>query len=256
MKSLCPLKGGLLCLIIVLFALPAGATTIRTARSDTTKIEGKDVTIEVVNGKVFVNGQEIDDKDNFVYKIDDGDGDEDVFYGKPHRTMRFMTSDATKFGDMDKDDDDEDVEMLDDGVKVRKFKMRMPEHNVWVDRDMDGMMDRLNDRDDNVFLFRHGDMDAMEMSPEIMKMEREAAQMSRRARHAEGKDRDKIQSDLKQKLGEIFEQKMEAQKTYLDRLRSSLDKGRNKLDERKKLRDKIIDRRLRQLMGDEDVLDW
>ncbi len=250
------LRGGLMLLLILPFLAPASASAMQSSRADTVKVEGKDVSIEVVNGKVWINGEEVDDKDHFVYKIEgSGDRDEDVFVAGPRRRMRFMTRDAEGLGVVD---EDEDFEALDgdDRIMVKKFKMRMPDHAMWKDREKGFMAGGPMDMDENVFVMRHGNRDDMEFSPEIMKMEHEAAEMARKARKAEGKDREKIQSELKKKLADIFAKKMEIREERLEALRSELEEGRKTFDERRKSSDKIIDRRLKVLMGDDDVLDW
>lgn len=67
-----------------------------------------------------------------------------------------------------------------------------------------------------------------------------------------GSERDELVSELRSLLGEAFELKQQNRRREIAQLESELKALQHRLQERESLRDKIIDRRLRQLVGTDD----
>lgn len=93
-------------------------------------------------------------------------------------------------------------------------------------------------------------------SAETIKLERATRVLARKARDAEGAERDRLERELREKLMETLDAKLEARSERIARLEEQLNEERSVLETRRNSRDAIVDRRLRELLGEEDVLDW
>ncbi|GEM_PF-4665007 len=93
-------------------------------------------------------------------------------------------------------------------------------------------------------------------SRKIAGLERESRQLAREARRAEGAERRQLEAQLRSKLEEIFTEKLEVRRKHIQRLEERLQEQRSQLQEREQKRNEIIDRRYRQLLGEDDALDW
>ncbi len=90
----------------------------------------------------------------------------------------------------------------------------------------------------------------------LSELERESRELARRAREAEGTDRERLEADLRRKLDEVFDAKLELRRQRIERLEERLRTEREHLRAREEARADMIDRRLRTLMGEEDLLEW
>ncbi|RMF61767.1 MAG: hypothetical protein D6746_05070, partial [Bacteroidetes bacterium] len=117
------------------------------------------------------------------------------------------------------------------------------------------------------FRFFHGlpdedDVDVVLEAPgrvrdeEVIRMEREAERMARALRRAEGEDRKRQEEALRQKLEEIFERKMQLSEERLNELQEALKEARKQLEARRRARSEIIERRLKELLGERDLFAW
>ena len=91
---------------------------------------------------------------------------------------------------------------------------------------------------------------------EVAELERESRELAERARRADVQEKAEIEADVRQKLAEIYEKKIEIRREQVERLEERLQDEREKLDRRLEAREQMIERRLRMLMGEEDVMDW
>jgi hypothetical protein len=91
---------------------------------------------------------------------------------------------------------------------------------------------------------------------EIARMEHEARRLAREARNASGAERSRLQQDLRESLDEIFDLKLDQRRLRVERLTEELEKQRNLLGQRSSARQEIIQRRINELMGEGDALDW
>jgi hypothetical protein len=97
---------------------------------------------------------------------------------------------------------------------------------------------------------------AAEQSTETIQLERESMELARRARAAEGAERAQLEQELRAKLEEAFQAKLEVREERVQRLEDQLNEQQNLLEERRRNQNEIIERRLNDLMGQEDALDW
>ena len=61
---------------------------------------------------------------------------------------------------------------------------------------------------------------------------------------------------LEEVLGQIFDMKLAEQRKRIDKMSGELDDLQQRLQERTSSRERIIERRLRELKGERDTLDW
>ncbi len=89
----------------------------------------------------------------------------------------------------------------------------------------------------------------MDVDDDVRQLELEAQRLARAVRGAEGDERTRLNDELAEKLGEIFDHKQELRQEEIDRLQSQLDKAVGKREEREGIREEIIRRRMDQLIG-------
>ena len=90
-----------------------------------------------------------------------------------------------------------------------------------------------------------------ERAGELMRMEQETHRLARQVRRAEGAERAELERELRERLAELLERQ-----ERVEALERTLDEERETLRERRRNRDEILERRLRDLLGEGDVLDW
>ena len=91
---------------------------------------------------------------------------------------------------------------------------------------------------------------------EVRRMEREVHTLAQRVRRAEAAERPALEQELQAKLDALFEQKMELRAERIERLEAELQQQRERYDARRRAQGEIVERRLRELLGEKDVLDW
>ncbi len=215
------------------------------AARDTITVKGEGLTVQVIDGKVFVNGEEVEEGASLVFENDDddlhvfmnpkhgrfGDGHAFAFRFRPDEEREHFRA---FFGD------DPDVER---GIRREHFVGPMMNERVRF----------FGDDDDG---FEGEDAFTEYADPEVREMEREASRLAREVRRAEGDEREQLEAELQEKLEAIFERKMELREKRVERLEESLEEARSRLEERRKAREEIIRRRLRDLLGEDDLYEW
>lgn len=252
----------------LLAAVMLVAVAVNNAVAQDWRNDSKDkrsVKIEMRDGKVWVNGDELpegtdlkeylkengyddldvsmdgrfritDDDGNWSVRIDrDGDG--------PH---------GMRFGNVffDRDDDDNNGFAFRFGDKDNVF-FRSPNHAFDLDalNDIDVNLEGLSHLGPNVFGY-------MTSSPELMKKERESRDLARRVRNAEGSERAELERELDTLLADIFAEKMDLRRERAEKLRERLAEQDAAINERQRNRDDIIARRKAELLGEKDRFDW
>ncbi len=87
-------------------------------------------------------------------------------------------------------------------------------------------------------------------------MESDLDQLARQYRNATPANQESIGRTLTQKLTEVFEARHQEQVSRADKLRAELQQTQELLDKRVQLKSKIIERRLKELTGQQDELSW
>lgn len=93
-------------------------------------------------------------------------------------------------------------------------------------------------------------------TPELMEQEAETQRLARRVREAEGAERERLEAELRTALDDLFEAKMALRAERIDELEAELTERREQYEARRAEQDAIVERRLRDLLGEDDVLDW
>lgn len=242
-------------LLLCLLASPALAQNRRLApdRDDTMTVRDKKVTIEMKDGKVTVNGQPVDpEEDRFIVRVDP-DGEEFIVFMDEGGPFRY------RFGPRAFSWDDDDTP----GDVLRRFRLENPHFNMTIPRfEMELARPYMAP---SVDLFRwDGDgpgrqrffLRSLEDNVEIARMEREAWELARKARRAEGDEKTRLEQELRSKLDQIFDQKLQLQQQRLEELEGDMQEQRSNLEERRRSRDQIIQKRQRELLGEEDAYEW
>ena len=183
---------------LMLFVVPAFAHPAFVPAPDTIIVRGNGLTVEVIDGKVFVNGDEVKEGSELVFEGDDDvawvdDDDVQVFVKK---RMRAPDGNAFAFR----------VGPGEVRERVRKFI----DDDVHVDREivrervpapmMKHRMLFLGDEDED---FEIEEFAGAFADAEVWEMEREASRLAREARRAEGDEREKLEKELEKKLEAI-----------------------------------------------------
>lgn len=95
----------------------------------------------------------------------------------------------------------------------------------------------------------------MDERREIARLETEARDLARRARSASGAERAEHEANLRTTLDELLDRRLDLERQRVDRLEADADERRERLERRQANRAEILERRFRDLMGDDD-LDW
>jgi len=106
-------------------------------------------------------------------------------------------------------------------------------------------------------MLRQMNPDEFKREKEIHHFEFRSQDLSRRIREAgKGPEKEKLVKDLTGVVGQLFELREKQRAEEAARIEQELQKIRSLLEERRKNRDLIIERRVKQLMGEEDTLNW
>ena len=247
--------------------------------------EGEDdntVVVEVdENGTVTVNGKVVEGDGTVTIKMKDGDNEtvrvfsrsggnlgssfNRLHRGEAGRLLRRLEREAGHAnGNVYVYRGDEDEEDGSDRVFNRLF--RGNGNAFWMD-DEDGAFNfevYTGDGVENVFgnrmrlggpSFESG-QEQLKGRMEIMKLEREAMELAQQARRASGDERVQLEADLDAQLDAIFERKMELRQAEIDALEQRLAEERAAYQKRTAERDRMIERRKKELLGERDALDW
>lgn len=173
-------------------------------------------------------------------------------------------------------DEDGKVVVIDDdqdGHRVIRKKMMHPGHgervNVFRMKDMDdefmwrGVGPDAHEAMEHARRMRFEglgqdfefDFDFDHVNPEIMEMEAATRKLAREASRADGNAKAEKVRELEAKLSELFSKKLEMREKRVARLQERLEKERSALQQRQAERERIIERRKADLLGD-DALKW
>jgi len=205
-------------------------------RNDESGASGRTTIIIEEDGRVIVNGEEVERGASGVLRFDNGGAG--VVIVHPERRARIRASGGPvrhfridgegAFGE----DIVEDIRIMTD---------KLPLESIPFDR-FEPLLGEA------AFIARE--------SAEVIKLEREARELARKARRAEGAEREQLEQELRAKLMETLDAKLEARSERIERLEEHLQEERNILDARRNSREEIVSRRLRELLGEDDLLDW
>jgi hypothetical protein len=100
------------------------------------------------------------------------------------------------------------------------------------------------------------DPKAWERAQELRRLERESLDIADRARTAEPADRELAAKKLKETLDRLFDLREEAKARELEELKRRVADVEKQLEARKTAKERIVDRRKRELLGERLQDDW
>lgn len=232
----------LVAMTLLLFGAGSASAQPGERGRDTVRIEGSRIVIELDDdGRLVVDGRRLDGDGSYVFRVRRGDGGDTVvlhggeggglFAVRPGRAIRSFRS--APF--------DEEF----------TFSLDVP--NVWVEGDFDRAFGPLRDE---LRIRRLPFAERLKENAEVADLEHEARQLARDARRAEGAERQRLERELRTKLETIFDRKMTLRRERTEALERELQEERENLQARQSARQDMIERRMRELLGKDDALEW
>jgi len=103
---------------------------------------------------------------------------------------------------------------------------------------------------------REEDPEAFERAVRERGLERDAETLAREAEGLKGEPREKAIARLRKLLSEAFNMRQEEMRTEMHELEEALTRVKTLVEKRQKNRDLIIERRIKELTGELDHLEW
>jgi len=248
-------SAGLFAAAAALMAVPAIAqdAAISDETDDEVVVRGQRVTIEVDDeGRVLIDGERVsDDEGPIVLRVESDDGEVEIEAVGPRR-REFRVHRAPPVGEHVRHGDrvvirgDRDWPHV--AAFMNDFEFEMPDLPDLPD--MAPLMER--------FHLEIGDpmRASFREHREVAEQEREAREIARRARDAEGSERAELEAELQAKVNEIFDKKMELREEVISDLQEKVQEEQEELNRRREVRQEMIDRRMRTLLGEGDLMEW
>jgi hypothetical protein len=254
----------------ILAVLMTAALTSPTRAQNSEESSG--VTIEIRDGKVFVNGEEAGDTEDGKMVIEREDGEDlTVYFGGEGGRVWVGTN-----------DDDNELHFRGRTLFGRDgaFGFRMRDDDAELDPMDPSHGSMLMESSPNAFFFQDGAnlrerLEGLRGDPlsgaysvgranvwtdfpgtGVMKLEREISALARRVRHADEADRAQLETELDELIAEAFDNKLQAERERVSDMQQRLQEARERIDERASARDDIIARKKGTLLGKKDPLDW
>ncbi|MBI1933637.1 MAG: hypothetical protein HYS24_13990 [Ignavibacteriales bacterium] len=98
--------------------------------------------------------------------------------------------------------------------------------------------------------------DAREREKKIFELEVKTESLAAKYDAANKAEKEKIKSELKQQLSDLFNQKEEVRKQDVARLEQELKELKQSLQVRMQNKNEIINRRMQELLNEDEYLDW
>ncbi len=190
---------------------------------------GDSVHVMVNSGRVIINGKEVRPPDgSFAFRFE-GEGldslQRELREFRTHRLPRLRKEFERRFA------------FPDEAAEQRDLRFMGP---FFPGDEEDVIIRRYNARHDG----------------ELFRMEQETRDLARQAREADGSERRRLEEELQKKLETLFERKQEIRREALDRREEELQEERRTLDARERNRNKIVQERLRDLLGENKEMEW
>lgn len=222
-----------------LITLPA------SAQDDDVEVRAKRIVIELDDdGRVVVDGETLGDGDEpIILRVDPDAGEIEVESIGPRRQMVMGRADGPQRNRVFYRHRDDDLHTYLDDFDF-DFKFEMP--------DIPDVAPLLEGLRVEMGPFR----ESLEEHREVAELERESRELARSAREAEGDERRRLESDLRTHLNEIFDKKLQIRRNRIAELQERVAEERDQVERRRTAREEVVEKRLRTLMGEDDLLDW
>lgn len=252
--------------LVGLFVFPTDALHAQ----DRSKEDARTV-IEIKDGKVFLNGEEIaelEDSETPVLFKRSGDGEvenvwmagDDFFKQREAFTLRrgnknnqFQVRSAPRvFGYMSRDGGDVeyfDSDDMEDALAAGKRVQRQ-----YAEVMANNLAERAIEIESVVPGFQVA-FGSQRMSAQAREAEQRSREIARMIRRDEG-DRDELEAELDEVLGMVFDEKQATQQERIDEMRQKLTELEERLEQRQTDRSEIMLKRKNELLGQSSRYDW
>jgi len=215
--------------------------------------------INVVDGKVYVNGEMVAELDNAELPVFFKSGeisDKDMaYYSRSNAGGVFVLDDGGK------------VEFSGEDGEHKFGKMRFfssdnkgEGHAFGFTRKVgDGDFTAYNVRGDrhwNPFMSSEHNVLYDSESSEIRELELKSLEQARRIRAASDDDRENLEQELRDTLNMIFDLKLDATRERLNRMTAEFQELEARVTDRNASKEDIVSRRFSELVGERDALSW
>lgn len=244
------------CVLAVIFGLGMGLSAPAAAQvvapADTLRVQGRTVTLALdEDGRLLIDGRPARlDREPLVVMFD---ADDRVVVFGPDRVVRRRLHPGTPprvFFEADKADTvrfhlEQELEGLDETLSEMGERLK-----IELGPPMRGALEEAD------FFRRYFEGRDWGEQAGVVRMEQEAHRLAREARQAEGAERRRLERELREQLDALLDRKLTLREERIEHLMEEAEEQREQLRERRARRDEIIERRLRELLGEDDVLDW
>lgn len=154
---------------------------------------------------------------------------------------------------MDKKSEEQYLKTIDAATKAELEQIKEYDKEKYQELLMDAYFNSFNkpffriDKEESERLKRQEEMSKLEISTELLKQ---------KYLHASKGDKDNYKKTLSNLLYKLFDLKQQDKKNEIEELQSELEKLKKSISVRSKNRDKIVERRLQELIGEDDYLEW
>ncbi len=103
---------------------------------------------------------------------------------------------------------------------------------------------------------KHQDPETQKVLDEVKKLEKQAEEESKKLQGLSVEEKEKKIQEIKTLLGQIFDAKNSIREKELFQMQKEWEKHKEQLEKRRKNKDLIIERRLKEILGEEGEWDW
>lgn len=120
-----------------------------------------------------------------------------------------------------------------------------------------GMIFEAYERSQHLKKLKEVDPASYELEVKLMKLEEKTQTLAREIRAAKDNDaKEDGKRELRKALAELFDARSDRQKRDIDMLLKEIEKLKERLNSRNANKEKIVDKRLSEMLGEADNLDW
>ncbi|MEZ4695013.1 MAG: hypothetical protein R2832_01220 [Rhodothermales bacterium] len=221
-------------------------------------VDGDSVRIEINDGRVWVNGEEVPedaDLSDYLPKGFKGSVGEGHYFGRVD-----PDDDGVAFWFDGKDDKGEGLHFWrrdEDGhpSSGRAFWGPAAPDKESFRTLRDNLVGFSGDLSNHAYAFFSDAADLFD-SPEVMKMEMESKRLARRLEMADGDERAELSRQLDDVLQKIFDEKTRLKTERLEKLTGEVEELREEVELRKRDKDRIVSERKNELTGRNRKSDW
>lgn len=152
---------------------------------------------------------------------------------------------------LSKEKEDEYLKKLDKDLKADLLEMKKFDKEKYFETLMETQYSQFR-----VLHFDDVDKEIFEREKKMNNLEIKTEVLAFKYQQAKAADKAAIKSELKARLGELFELREKDRQYQIAQLEKELEELKSSLEFRKKNKELVISRRLQELLGEDKYLDW